>query len=71
LPVYMFAVGDQPPGREEVDVAWSMLRAITNHWQMEKTNPVLVRSRWLNMLEARRSRQVDFRGEYRNAARVR
>jgi hypothetical protein len=70
LPVDMLTAGDQPLSREEVDALWSMFRAISVHWQMEKIDPELMRSRWLDMLEARCSGQVDFRGEYRHAAEV-
>jgi hypothetical protein len=70
LPVDMLTAGDQPLSREEVDALWSMFRVISVHWQMEKIEPELMRSRWLDMLEARCSGKVDFRGEYRHAAEV-
>lgn len=70
LPVDMLAAGDQPLSREEIDVLWSMFCAITTYWQTEKIDAELMRSRWLDMLEARSSGQVDFRGEYRHAAEV-
>jgi len=70
LSVVMLAAGDQPLSGEEVDVLWSLFSAIATHWQVEKIDPELMRSRWLDMLGARSSGQVDFRGEYRHAAEV-
>lgn len=70
LPVGMLAEGDQPLSMEEVDTLWSMFRAIAIYWQTDNIDSELMRSRWLDMIEARSSGQVSFRGEYRHAAEV-
>lgn len=70
LPVGMLPEGDQPLSNEELDVLWSIFGAIATHWKAEKIDPELMRSRWLDMLEARCSGEENFRGEYRHAVEV-
>jgi hypothetical protein len=54
-----------------VDELWSMFSAIKKHWHLkEPQNIELLRSRWLDMLEARSSGAPDYRGEYVNAGCV-
>lgn len=51
---------------------WSMFSGIAKHWDL-KIEVELLRSRWLDMLEARTAddpARDDYRGEYDNAARV-
>ena len=69
LPVDMLMALDQPLSGAEVDLLWSMFRSIAIHWET-KIDAELMRSRWLDMLEARSSGRSDFRGEYSNAASV-
>lgn len=48
---------------------WQMFSAIQRHWNLDF--PVdLLRSRWLDMIEAQSTGTPDYKGEYANAARV-
>lgn len=63
LPSTMLPAPDQPLSNSEVDSLWSMFSAIKDHWTLE-IDTELMRSRWLDMLEARGSGTPDYRGEY-------
>lgn len=60
---------DEPLSAEQINRLWEMFHAIATHWDI-KIEVELLRSRWLDMLEARCAGVPDYRGEYANAAEV-
>ena len=48
---------------------WVMFTAIPRHWELDFSVNIL-RSRWLDMIEAQSAGAADYRGEYANAASV-
>lgn len=58
-----------PLTEKQIASLWNIFRAIPVHWQIE-FDVVLIRSRWLDMLEARCSGAPNFLPEYSNAAQV-
>lgn len=69
LPTEMLSSPDNPLSNEQVDMLWNLFRAIGVHWGLN-IEVELLRSRWLDMLEARSGNSPDYRGEYINAADV-
>lgn len=69
LPISMLSSPGIPLSNEQLDTLWSMFRAIAVHWDLD-IEVELLRSRWLDMLEARSTGEPDYRGEYVNAADV-
>lgn len=69
LSVDMLRSPDIPLSNEQLDTLWTLFRAIGVHWELE-IEVELLRSRWLDMLEARSGNAPDYRGEYMNAADV-
>jgi hypothetical protein len=63
------------PLDQQIPQLWAMFKGIADHWNL-KFEVDLLRSRWLDMLEARSSNDPDYpdypdyRGEYENAALV-
>lgn len=54
---------------QQMATLWSMFTAIPKHWELEV--PVdLLRSRWLDMIEALSASKPDYRAEYANAVSV-
>lgn len=60
---------DVPLSSEQLDTLWTLFRAIGVHWHLD-IEVELLRSRWLDMLEARSGDTPDYRGEYMNAVDV-
>jgi len=58
-----------PLSEEQVATLWALFTGIDTHWQLGFAVDLL-RSRWLDMLEARRSEAPDYTAEYVNAAAV-
>lgn len=48
---------------------WAMFTAVARHWELDLSVDLL-RSRWLDMIEAQSAGVPDYRGEYANAAGV-
>lgn len=69
LPIEMLTSQDAPLSNEQVDMLWNLFRAIAVHWCLD-IEIELLRSRWLDMLQARSGESPDYRGEYMNAAVV-
>lgn len=69
LSVDMLSSPAIPLSNEQIDTLWSLFVAIGVHWKLD-IQVELLRSRWLDMLEARSSDAPDYRGEYINAADV-
>lgn len=69
LSVDMLSSPGVPLSNEQIDTLWSLFVAIGVHWKLD-IQVELLRSRWLDMLEARSSDVPDYRGEYMNAADV-
>ncbi|MBL8175521.1 MAG: hypothetical protein JNK48_12680 [Bryobacterales bacterium] len=69
LPATMLDPPASPLSNQEIDALWGLFKAIAIHWSLD-IEVELLRSRWLDMLEARSAGQPDFRGEYGNAAQV-
>ncbi len=59
----------EPLDAKQLDTLWQMFRGIATHWKLD-IEVELLRSRWLDMLEARGAGEIDYRGEYANAAQV-
>ena len=59
----------EPLDAKQLDILWQMFRGIATHWKLD-IEVELLRSRWLDMLEARGAGEIDYRGEYANAAEV-
>jgi hypothetical protein len=58
-----------PLSEKQIDTLWLMFVGIDTHWRLGF--PVnLLRSRWLDMIEARRAEDPDYTAEYANAAAV-
>jgi hypothetical protein len=69
LPPAMLTEFTDPLSGKQIDTLWSMFVAIDTHWRLGF--PVnLLRSRWLDMIEARRGEDPDYTAEYDNAVRV-
>lgn len=60
---------DVPLSEAQVASLWALFVGIDTHWQLGFATD-LVRSRWLDMLEARRAEAPDYTAEYINAAAV-
>lgn len=58
-----------PLSEGQVAILWDLFTGINNHWDL-KYSVGLLRSRWLDMLEARRAELPDYTAEYINAAEV-
>ena len=69
LSVDMLSSPGIPLSNEQIDTLWSLFVVIGVHWKLD-IQVELLRSRWLDMLEARSSDTPDYRGEYMNAADV-
>lgn len=70
LPPAMLTEFTDPLSEKQIDTLWSMFVGIDTHWRLGF--PVnLLRSRWLDMIEARRAEDPDYTAEYANAARSR
>ena len=69
LPTEMLSSPDSPLSNEQVDMLWNLFKAIGVHWGLD-IEVELLRSRWLDMLEARSGNSPDYPGEYINAADV-
>lgn len=69
LSVDMLSSQDIPLNNKQLDTLWTLFRAIGVHWELN-IEVELLRSRWLDMLEARSGDAPDYRGEYMNAAAV-
>lgn len=54
---------------QQMSTLWSMFVAILAHWKLDFAIDLL-RSRWLDMIEAQCAGSPDYRGEYANAASV-
>jgi hypothetical protein len=65
----LIATASEPLSEDQVKTLWALFTGIDTHWRLGL--PVnLLRSRWLDMLEARRAEAPDYTGEYANAASV-
>jgi hypothetical protein len=53
----------------QVSTLWTMFAAISQYWELDFAVDLL-RSRWLDMIEAQSIGAPDYRGEYANAASV-
>lgn len=60
---------DAPLSEEQTATLWAMFVGIDTHWGLGFAVDLL-RSRWLDMLEARRAEPPDYTAEYINAAAV-
>ncbi|MBU1189113.1 MAG: hypothetical protein KKC01_08790 [Gammaproteobacteria bacterium] len=69
VPTSLLGPADTPPNEKQVELLWQMFVGITEHWQLDFAIDLL-RSRWLDMLQARRSGDPDYTEEYINAAKV-
>lgn len=58
-----------PLSEAQVATLWALFIGIDTHWQLGFAVDLL-RSRWLDMLEARRAEAPDYTAEYINAAAV-
>ena len=67
LPPAMLADYDAPLSEQQVASLWALFAGIDAHWQLGFAID-MVRSRWLDMIEARRSETPDYTAEYINAA---
>lgn len=69
LPIEILPPPNTPLDDSQINELWSMFGGIAIHWDL-KIEVELLRSRWLDMLEARSSGAPGYRAEYVNAARV-
>lgn len=69
LPPTMATNFDEPLSETQVATLWALFTGIDAHWQLDLAVDLL-RSRWLDMLEARRAEPPDYTAEYINAAAV-
>ncbi len=69
LPPALLTEFDKPLSEEQIARLWALFAGIDTHWQL-KFAVDLLRSRWLDMLEARRAEPPDYTAEYINAATV-
>lgn len=69
LPSVQLENFDGPLSEEQVATLWDLFVGIDAHWQLD-LRVDLLRSRWLDMLEARRADPPDYTPEYINAAMV-
>ncbi|OMC15784.1 hypothetical protein A5736_01420 [Mycobacterium sp. SP-6446] len=77
LPIAILPPPNDPLTGAQIDELWIMFSGIAKHWRLlEDPSDIerrrswdveLLRSRWLDMLEARSSGTPDYRGEYLNA----
>jgi hypothetical protein len=80
LPSPILPSPGKPLSEDQIRLLWRLFTGIAEHWELlEDPEDVashrpwdigLMRSRWLDMLEARSSGDPDYRGEYINAVRV-
>ncbi|MEJ1931169.1 hypothetical protein WDZ92_13020 [Nostoc sp. NIES-2111] len=69
LAIEILPATQQPLTNEQIDALWALFRGVGIHWNLD-LEVELLRSRWLDMLEARSTGGFDYRGEYVNAADV-
>lgn len=69
LPAEQLNSVEAPLDEDQVKALWRMFVAITEHWKLEYAVN-LIKSRWLDMLQARRDGDPDYTAEYINAAAV-
>jgi hypothetical protein len=69
LPSEILPSPGNPLSNSQINTLWSIFQAIVVHWDLA-IEVELLRSRWLDMIEARSSGAPDYRGEYVNAVEV-
>jgi hypothetical protein len=69
LPQQMLASPLAPLTPEQIESLWEIFCAIPDHWGI-KYDVILIRSRWLDMLEARCSGEPNYLPEYAHASQV-